>query len=317
MSRSLLLLLLCAALHRAAAAVGSVPCPILRAAAAGPSVWLLCDRNDLLVSADQGLTWQTRRVPFPAKLRTIAFLDSRRGFAAGDGGTLLATHDGAETWRPVPLPTRENLTAIHFVGDLGWLAGWSGVILHSRDAGKTWQQQQTGDSQGLEDIFFLDAHHGWVAGWNGTIRRTSDGGRTWEKASVPAGVLSLHSVYFRDVKSGWAVGSAGHILRSRDGGATWQEQPSPSRDWLKAIVFDNSGRAWIASDNALLLSEDGGETWTSVPLSGSVFLSQILPVNGSVWAVGMFGVLRQTGRDHAFTAIATLPRPEGSYRPGS
>lgn len=69
------------------------------------------------------MTWQTRRLPSEAKFRAIAFLDSRRGFVAGDGGAVLATEDGAETWRQVPLATQENLTSIHFVGGLGWLAG--------------------------------------------------------------------------------------------------------------------------------------------------------------------------------------------------
>ncbi len=112
MSRLLLLLLLCATCDRASAMEETAPCPIQRAAAASPYVWLLCDRKDLFVSADEGLTWQTRHVPFDVKFRAITFLDSRRGFIAGDGGTLLATEDGAETWRQVPLPTRENLTAI-------------------------------------------------------------------------------------------------------------------------------------------------------------------------------------------------------------
>jgi photosystem II stability/assembly factor-like uncharacterized protein len=314
MTRLLFLLLLCAC-AQANTMGGTAPCPIQRGAAAGRYVWLLCDRRDLFVSADQGLTWQTRHVPFDVKFRAITFLDSRRGFIAGHAGTLLATEDGAETWRQVPLPTQENLTAIHFVGDSGWLAGWSGVILHSADAGKTWEQQQSGTRQGLEGIFFVDADHGWAVGWNAALLRTSDGGRTWEKVSVPKGVYSLDSVYFRDVKSGWAVGFGGHILRSRDGGVTWQEQASTLRDWLKSVVFDNSGRGWIASDNSLLLSEDGGDTWTSIPIAGTVFVGQVLPVNDSVWAVGMFGVLRQNGREQGFTAIATLPvadRAEGT-----
>jgi photosystem II stability/assembly factor-like uncharacterized protein len=284
----------------------AAPCPIQRAAAAGPYVWLLCDRRDLFVSADEGLTWQTRHVPFDVKFRAITFLDSRRGFIAGDGGTLLATENGAETWRQVSVPTQENLTAIHFVGDSGWLAGWSGVILHSADAGKTWEQQQSGTRQGLDGIFFLDADHGWAVGWNAAMLRTADGGRTWERVTVPKTVFSLDSVYFRDVKSGWAVGFGGQILRSCDGGLTWQAQASPLRDWLKSIVFDNSGRGWIASDNALLVSEDG-ETWTPIPVAGPVFVGQVLAVKDSVWAIGQFGVLKQNGRDHNFTALATLP----------
>ncbi|MDX1980709.1 MAG: YCF48-related protein, partial [Bryobacteraceae bacterium] len=152
-----------------------------RAAAAGPYVWILGERNDLFVSADDGRTWQTRKLPAAANLQAIALLDSRRGFAAGALGTLLATEDGGETWRRVALPVQENLTAIHFVGELGWLAGWSGTILHSPDGGRTWQPQQSNVQQGIESIYFTDARHGWAVGWVGTIIRTEDGGKTWEK----------------------------------------------------------------------------------------------------------------------------------------
>jgi photosystem II stability/assembly factor-like uncharacterized protein len=306
MSRLLLLLLLCATCGRASAAGETAPCPIQSAAAAGSYVWLLCDQRDLFVSNDQGLTWQARHVPFDVKFRAITFLDSRRGFIAGDEGTLLATEDGGQTWRSVPLPTRQNLTAIHFVGDSGWLAGWSGVILHSADAGKTWKQQPSGVQQGLDGIFFLDADHGWAVGWNATMLRTSDGGSTWERVAVPQTVFSLNSVYFRDLNSGWAVGFGGQILRSRDGGRTWQQQVSPSHDWLKAVLFDDSGRGWIASDSALLVSEDG-ETWTPIPVEDTVFVSQVLAVGNSVWAIGRFGILKQAGSDHSFSALATLP----------
>lgn len=288
------------------------PCSIQRAAAVEPYVWLLCDQKDLLVSADQGATWQTRHLPTDVKLRAIAFLDPRRGFVAGDGGTLLATDDGAETWRQVSVPTRENLTSIHLVGELGWVAGWTGVILHSEDGGKTWLRQQSGVQQGLESIFFVNQEHGWAVGWLGTILRTADGGKTWVKAQTPATLWSLDSVCFRDTKEGWVVGFGGQLLRSIDGGATWKEQPSPAREWLKSVACDGAGRWWIASDNVVLVSDDGGENWTRIPVEGTVFVHQVLPLRNTLWAVGQFGVLKQSGDGTGLTALAKLAESRGS-----
>jgi len=292
------------------------PCPIQRAASAGSYVWLLCDRQDLLISADEGRTWQTRHLPSDVKFRAMAFLDSRRGFVAGEGGTLLATEDGAETWRQVPLPTQENLTSIHFVGELGWLAGGAGLILHSPDGGKTWQRQPSGVQQGLEGIFFTDADHGWAVGWVGTILRTTDGGRTWERVWLPKTFWSLNSVYFSDPKHGWAVGFGGQILSSHDGGLTWQERESPVHAWLKSVAFDRHGRGWIVADNHLLLSEDRGETWRPLSVGGTLFLHQVLPVKDSLWAVGQFGVLRQANGAREFTTLATLPAARQPGQPG-
>lgn len=311
MTRTLFVLLLCGycQVHAMSA---SAPCSIQRAAASEPYVWLLCDHKELFVSADEGLTWQARQVPVEEKLRAIAFIDSRRGFIVGDGGMLLATGDGGETWRQVPLEIRQNLTSIHFVGDLGWVAGWTGLILHSSDGGKTWERQQSGVQQGLESIFFADAEHGWAVGWLGTILRTSDGGRSWDRARTPSTLWSLDSVYFRDTKDGWAVGFGGQLLRSHDGGVSWQEQTCPVQAWLKSIVFDNSGRGWIASDNLLLVSDNNGGSWRSVPVEGTVFVHQVLPLKDSLWAVGQFGVLKQTGDGPKLAALSTLPGASGS-----
>jgi photosystem II stability/assembly factor-like uncharacterized protein len=179
---------------------------------------------------------------------------------------------------------------------------------------QTWLQQQSGVQQGLESIFFVDQDHGWAAGWLGVILRTDDGGKTWVKAQTPPALWSLDSVCFRDTKEGLVVGFGGQLLRSSDGGITWKEQASPVSDRLKSVACDGAGRWWIASDTEVLVSEDGGESWTRIPVEGPVFVHQILPFRDSVWAVGQFGVLKQTGEGPKLTALATLPEatwPQG------
>ena len=293
-------------------ALCSAACPIQRGAASGSSVWLLCESNELLVSIDGGSTWQTRKLPQEEKFRAVWLLDQRRGFVAGNGGLLLATDDGAESWKRVALPTQENLTSMYFVGDSGWLAGWTGLILHTKDAGKTWVRQQSGVLHGLESVYFADVQHGWIVGWAGSILRTTDGGATWQQVKTEKSLWSLDGVYFADALRGWAVGFGGQILATNDGGVTWKEQPRPVQGWLRSLACNSAGRCWIASDRHLLVSEDRGETWKAVPDEGMPFLHQVLPVKDSLWALGQFGVLRQSKGEPAFTALATLP---GEKRP--
>jgi photosystem II stability/assembly factor-like uncharacterized protein len=307
MLRNFLICLFCG-VSQLFAMAGSVPCSIQNAATVGPNIWLLCTRDEMFASSDRGETWSTRALPTGTKYRSIAFLDQRRGYIAGDSGTLLATTDGGETWSPMKIPATENLTSIVFVGEQGWIAGWSGLILHSRDGGRSWEEQRSGVQQGLEDIFFADAKHGWAVGWIGIIVRTEDGGQTWTKAQTPKSVWSLESVFFTDAKNGWAVGFEGQILRSRDGGASWEPQKSPVEAWLKSVAFDKSGRGWIATDNELLVSENKGETWRRVPVESPAFLQQVLPIDGVIWAVGQFSVWKQTGPDFTLTAVTSLPQ---------
>lgn len=285
----------------------SAPCSLQGIASAGADIWLLCDRKEAYVSADGGRTWQGRQLPSDQKLRAIAVLDAKRGFVAGDGGTLLSTEDGGRSWRQTLVDTTENLTSIQFVGDWGWVCGWTGIILHSKDGGRTWKRQPTGILQGLKSIFFIDREHGWAAGWAGTILRTTNGGETWQQAKMDKSHWSLESIYFRDRLHGWAVGFGGLILTSRDGGVTWTEQESPTQAWLKSVAFDGAGRGWIVADNQALLSEDGGTSWKSIPVPGSPFLHRVLWLKDSLWAVGQFGVLRSTTGERELTVVATLP----------
>lgn len=289
------------------------PCSIQRAASIASNVWLLCDRGSLYVSPDVGATWQMRRLPPDVTFRAIAFLDARRGFVAGDQGSLFATENGAETWRKVEIPVQENLTSIHFAGQSGWAAGWAGVILHTRDGGRTWQRQQSGVNQALDDVFFVDENHGWAVGWVGTIVRTTNGGEKWEGVKIPNTLWSLNSVYFTDPQHGWAVGFGGLILTSADGGLTWQARESNVQKSLKSIGLDPKRQAWIAADDRLLTTADNGTTWVTVPVADTLFLQQIVVVKDAVWAIGQFGVLRQTsGKD--FALISTLPEREATGR---
>ena len=198
------------------------------------------------------------------------------------------------------------MTDIEFVGQSGWVGGYTGVLIHSGDGGRTWARQTTGTSQSIESMFFLDAEHGWAVGWAGTILRTADGGKTWEQIKAPAATWSLSSVYFRDAKNGWAVGFAGQILRSRDGGATWEAQTSPAKNWLSCVLFDASNRGWITADDGFLVSEDGGASWRAVPVDKRAFLSKLVRVKDSLWALGQFQALRLADAKIAWETIQKL-----------
>jgi len=268
-------------------------CLIENASSVEQRVWLLCGDGRLYLTDDLGVTWQAQTIQAPAPVEAMFFLDARRGFVAGESGTLMATEDGGKTWRQVTVPVKQNLKSIFFRGDRGWISGWDGVMLHSEDGGRTWAAEDTGVAQALESVYFADESHGWAVGWIGTIVRTTDGGRTWLPVEVNAVLWSMSSVYFRDASNGWIVGFNGQILRSRDGGVTWTLLDSGTISWLTSIRFDSSGRGWITAEDKMLTSTDGGETWKQDDTIGAVFLRRLIQVNDSMWAVGSYTVLKQ------------------------
>ena len=256
--------------------------------------YVLCEQGLLLVTNDDGATWAQRKIASTGTLRAVAFLDVNRGLTVGDGGAILATADAGRTWQPRVSGTTENLTDIQMVGEEGWIAGYDGVMLHTADGGKTWSKENTGQSLSLEALYFLDARNGWAVGWSAMVLHTVDGGKKWQQVKIPGAQWSLSSIDFPDAKNGWISGFAGQLYRTKDGGATWEAKKTPVSGWLTSVGFDAAKRGWITTDAGFLLSEDGGETWKPQPTENQLFLNKILRSTGTAWALGPFGMLKQT-----------------------
>jgi photosystem II stability/assembly factor-like uncharacterized protein len=256
--------------------------------------YVLCEQGLLLVTNDDGATWAQRKIASTGTLRAVAFLDVNRGLTVGDGGAILATADAGRTWQPRVSGTTENLTDIQMVGEEGWIAGYDGVMLHTADGGKTWSKENTGQSLSLEALYFLDAQNGWAVGWSAMVLHTVDGGKKWQQVKIPGAQWSLSSIDFPDAKNGWISGFAGQLYRTKNGGATWEAKKTPVSGWLTSVGFDAAKRGWITTDAGFLLSEDGGETWKPQPTENQLFLNKILRSTGTAWALGPFGMLKQT-----------------------
>jgi photosystem II stability/assembly factor-like uncharacterized protein len=258
--------------------------------------YVLCEQGLLLVTNDEGATWAQRKIASSGSLRAVAFLDVNRGLTVGDGGAILATADAGRTWAPRQSGTTETLTDIQMVGEEGWIAGYDGIILHSADGGKTWTKQNSGVTLSLEALFFQDAKNGWAVGWAGTALHTIDGGNKWQSVKIPGATWSLSSITFPDAKNGWISGFAGQLFHTKDGGETWEAKKTSASAWLSSIGFDAANRGWITTDDGFLMSEDGGETWKLQPTESQLFLNKVLRATGTTWALGPFGLLKQTGQ---------------------
>lgn len=260
------------------------------------TTYLLCESGLVLVSRNSG-RWDVIRVPAAGRSRAIQFVDSNRGYVAGDSGLVVTTADGGATWNRLDTGIREDLTDVQAVGRNLWAAGLSGTILHSADAGRSWQRQPTFTTRTIESIHFIDESRGWAAGWSGLLLRTTDGGGSWQQVDGPDVRDTLSSIHFRDARNGWAVGMSGAILRSRDGGATWQRQPAPVNAWLTSVDFSLDGTGWIAAEYTLLRSDDGGETWHAVPLETDMAVTRVRATHKSVLAVGPGSLLTHSSED--------------------
>jgi photosystem II stability/assembly factor-like uncharacterized protein len=186
----------------------------------------------------------------PVILRDVSMVDGSRAMSVGDGGTVVITTNGGDTWDATTTGVAD-LTGVSLVTtDVAVAVGKSGTLVRTTDGGSTWTHFVVA-SVDFYGIDFVDNNTGIVVGGGGTVYRTTDGGETWVSKSL-ATTDDLYGVSFVNANDGVVVG--GHVVSSRpqddgpgsiwrtfDGGDTWlQEQATPSAEVLTSVKLLNA-----------------------------------------------------------------------------
>jgi hypothetical protein len=150
---------------------------------AGARVYGYDASNDrLLVSGDDGRSWQELKKPGPLVDLAVDPSDDRRIVVASAGGLeegLFESRDGGKRWQRVS----------EAVGLLAWprrlyLIAGGGQAFASRDGGRRLEHQ--GEIGGQPAALVAEGPRElYVALHDGTIKRSTDGGATWTVRSTP------------------------------------------------------------------------------------------------------------------------------------
>lgn len=209
------------------------------------------------------LPMTVRSWPAAPALDSLAFVDSRHGWAAGPG-IILRTVDGGATWqrqwhlatvRGVAVTAFDALHAWAIVGLPPYPFGPAPTaLLRTIDGGAHWTRTTFRTPVGALD--FVSPMEGWATTWvrepsapDSRLVHTVDGGRTWQPTALPV----IESVCFSSTAHGWAVGRRS-VYETRDGGRSWSSTPRPS-----ALRYQSE----------ITLRCSGSTLWLFVPLNGS------------------------------------------------
>jgi uncharacterized protein (TIGR03437 family) len=245
-------------------------------------------------TSDGGAHWtlgtidgQTSSFPYG---KSIAYADSNHVWLGG--GSLYDSTNAGVNWLSKTLSSTSEVTVegIQFpTASAGWLAANGGLLYQTTDAGADWQPVNSGTSNDLFGLSFVDATHGWIAGDYGTILSYA-GDRT--VAGKPAVFAAVNAASY-----------------------TYQTAPAA---WISIFGENLSAttRSWTAADfngNNLPTKLDG----VSVLVNGSpAYLSFISP--GQINA--MFPDGGSTGQAtvqvvNSAGSSGTLAVQEGVYSP--
>ena len=295
---------------------------LVAAARAGHRLVAVGERGHVLLSDDEGKSWQQAHVPVSTTLTAVQFVDARQGWAAGHSGVILHTTDGGANW----VKQLDGKQALKLMQSAA--AQSSDADLQQRMA----RQVQDGPDKPFLDVYFTDARHGLAVGAYGLAFETQDGGAHWvplqgliqnpDERHLYAVQARSDGMYlageqglmwrrstgeqrFEALKTPFentifdllsspdgallAVGLGGKVHRSTDQGATWQSSQPAGKAALTAGVVLQDAVVLAGEAGQLLISRDGGLSFTPVaaPLFPAVGL---LTVNdGQLLMVGPLG----------------------------
>lgn len=156
------------------------------------------------------------------------------------------------------------------VGDRGQV-----LVTHGK-YNNMWAPRDSGTTEMLTSLSFIDDKHGWAAGHGGIVIHTRDGGESWEvqRESSPRN-LPLFDIQFVTRTIGYASGAYDTLLKTTDGGKSWRSLPTGSDIIYNGLFFHDAENGFLLGEfGSLLRTSDGGESWEQMNIGdyqGSLF----------------------------------------------
>jgi len=196
-------------------------------------------------SSDAGESWNISltETAFPdAQPLTMAFFDGRTGMIGGDGGRILRTSDGGQSW-----------SIVHGIGYIGTIA----------------------------DLIFRDANTGIATTYTPTMLISSNGGSRWDEV-IPSPDHSPRMLAVSPGGTFFTVASDAEnrfdLLASTDDGLTWELRGRLPLDYTinrpempQSLYALSENELWAGGTYSLLMhSSDGGRNWRRMILENAM-----------------------------------------------
>jgi photosystem II stability/assembly factor-like uncharacterized protein len=148
--------------------------------------WVAGNYGTIMKTSDGGETWNSQSSGTTIHLESCYFFDDNNGIVVGGGwddatnsskSIILRTSNGGLNWTMEKRSSPSQLTDITFIDSTGWITTGDGYILKSTNYGKDWRKVNTGASQYLESICFINADIGWAAGAYNPVLKNHRRGR--------------------------------------------------------------------------------------------------------------------------------------------
>jgi len=221
-------------------------------------------RGHVVVSRDEGATWQQSPVPVSSDLTAVFFVDGQLGWAVGHDGVILHTEDAGSTWR-VQLDGRKanDLLVDAMKRNAEREPASEGAKQMLAEA---LRYRDAGPDKPFLDVWFADANVGYAVGAYNYIFATRDGGRTWEPWFDRTDNPKAFNLYAIRPAGGdvYVVGESGLVLRLDSAGQRFGKVEVPYAGSLFGVTGVRESVLAFGLRGTVLRSDDRGRTWTQV-----------------------------------------------------
>lgn len=231
---------------------------------AGNRLVAVGERGHVMLSDDNGSSWQQISVPTRSQLTAVYFSDDQNGWAVG--------HDA--------------------------------IILHTRDGGESWSLQHRDEQYDdpLLDVWFSNQQQGFAVGAYGMFLSTDNGGKSWDRRQISEDDFHLNAIAALPDGELFMAAEQGHIYHSEDAGYNWSELPSPyGGSWFGIAATGENDLIVFGLRGHMFRSSDRGQHWCEVDTGTEASLMAAIRLSDdTLILVGLGGTLL-TSRDNART----------------
>ncbi|MGF0237413.1 WD40/YVTN/BNR-like repeat-containing protein [Rhodococcus sp. IEGM1300] len=267
----------------------------------GSRVVAVGERGSILLSDDQGVSWQPASVApqRDATLTAVVALDGERLLAVGHDGWILRSTDAGNHWQEIRYDADlgEPLLGIWTAGGDSVMAfGSFGKFYQSLDAGQTWTPQVLDiDSAHLNSMAGGEDGRRMLVGEQGLVLRTSDAGQHWQ--TLPAFYSgSLFGIVRLSADNWVTYGMRGHVFVSHDFGNSWTQINVGNQLPLYGHVLlpDHTGLVIVGAGSSVVRLDEQGALVGVGRLVGLGTLTSATMVGSRLLVGGERGVLQGT-----------------------
>lgn len=250
------------------------------------------DRGHILISSDNGASWQQAQVPVQLLLTAVDFSSALNGWAVGHEGLILNTNDGGLNWNIqyanphrqlsdeelgqlsddefAKLPQAGSpLLDVWFKDDkIGFAVGAYGMFLCTDNGGESWldcaDRIENYDGWHLNAIMANSDGVVYIAGEKGVLFRSSDYGETWETIASPYAGSFFGILIGPEVSDVFVFGLQGNVYRSTNTGESWEKITGKVKDGVMGgLVFNKNHVTLVGNSGVIMNSKDSGKTFTT------------------------------------------------------